>query len=626
MDKCPNCKKNAVENDICLSCGIVVSKWLKLHSVAPPEKSERKEEPKPVYPYGPPETETKEKPDEAGSKRTTDDAPISDLSPPDFLLDKDATMPISDDLPPPSIPPGERREDSGAGASGSEEKAGRLPEDRVARTAEPMERQQPRAHVEAENKEQQRNSFFAETADEVMKLRRDLKTDWEEHYKTHKGRFTVGDEKTNLENNFKIRNILISAVTIFAGILALDVKFFLRFGITTEYFMLQPLISFLSLIAISIGLGSIFTLKFKDIKVKRTESGKIKMPLHFVQIIEIVLIVILLLLVPLRPTFDVSDKSDFPILADSEMEIEFLTGEGIGSFYRPVLAEDGKSIYAIHLYGQSSGFIVRIYEGNRYETVVKGIRANKFRFLSKNEIIFRDSSGLHKLLLTKGLKGEHEYDLMDVDTLGISKYRPGDFDLSDDGGKILFCSRGDIYLSERPFEDAENLTETDDLREVMPAFYPNGNGFLFIRDMTHHEKDAMVNTGVDVTEEFDREAIIEADSHYQLFKYNLLENREQRMTEDSYNYYYPLYSEDMNSIAAVVEVPATGMDPTMGCLTFNERAVILMKSDGSGKYRIFPPLNMPLRAMHEMWWYGDSKRLLIGINALLQKGIYRVSL
>ncbi len=619
MEKCPKCSKNAVENDQCLACGIVVSRWLKLHSVAPPDRKEKPRE-KIVDPYSPPEK--KEEP--------ADNAKGLDLEPPSFLTEPDATVPINetglnqilddkpvasyiehkDDppappegLPAPSVEPEQEEEDS-----------------RIARAAQPMGRVQP--VEEPEEKDKKKPSFMGKTEAEVYELKKNLKTDWEEYYKQKKKRYVFTSREGQAEASFKVRNILISVLTIVICFLALDIGFVIRFGITTEYSTLQPVISLIAIAGFFIALSTMFTLKPSSVKIRTDEeTKKVRIPLHFTQIIQLIVILVLIALVPMAERYDVDSKSEFPVVQKTDYELEYLTGEGIGNFYRPVLAPDGKTLFAIHLYGQDFGYIARLDGKGKYTTIAEGVQVTKFRFLDSERVVIL--SGVNLYMMPIDLRAGAAMDLLSNAVPILNRYKVYDFDVSPDGRHIVFCTEGEIFHSEMPFNTATNITKTPFMLETMPSFMPDGSGIIYIKDMLVAESRGDLMKKIDSTFNFAPGEQERKPHNFQIFTMDLISYESERITDDLYNYYHPLYSPDMKKIAVVAEVPDIhGTD--VQALLVNERAVVLMRPDASAKLRVFPPLSEPYKAMHEMCWFKDDKTLLIGINALLQKGIWQL--
>jgi hypothetical protein len=647
MEQCPNCGKIAVEKDQCLSCGIVVSRWLRLHSVTPPEISSQSEEDlKAIYHHVPPSiTMKKDKPPESIRSERDISMPekvpaekskdLIGLEPPDFITDADATVPISETpkLKPlknieqtPSQPPIDGR-NLAAQAPGRRDRSGRS----LPLSPADGDSQNPASPGEKKKKQDQ-PSFFTNTEADMIKLKRDLKTDWEDYYATRKGRYLSGQSGENIATRFRIRNMFISLPLLAVSFFAVDIGFLMQFGITAEYSSLHPLITITAILSFFISLAALLTLKPSSVKISSSEEGKVKIGLHSLQLVEISLLLLLVILLPLKPSFDVSNKSEFPILSENEMTIEFLTGEGLGNFIRPVLGKDDKTVYAIHLYGQSTGYLVMLPGEGRYLPVFRGTKITKFRFLSKNTILYLDSEGLHRVNLEEagqnaeiGAETEIPEDSGPVGEKILPGFAPNDFDLSADSSKILFSSEGDIWLSKSPFTTAENITNTPTYLDFMPSFFPDGRGFLYVGDILPVTGD--ISYGMDTEEWYDEMAVkqvIKQAKCYQVFSYTFSDRNPIKITDDDNNYYYPLYSPDMKKIAVVVEVKSN-ITVTAGPLNLAERALVLMNPDATGKVRVFPPLNMPLRAMHEMFWYPDSKGLLVGINALLQKGIYHLT-
>jgi len=618
MEKCPKCSKLSVDNDQCVACGIVVSKWLKLHSIVPPE-STKQENNKPVYPHIPPAVKPKWETEQKEEKES--------LKPPDFVFDKDATLPIGalDDAKQaqpisqkPSVVTPEKRSD----------------EDRIARAAQPLPKQV--IETKAEIKKEQKASFLGQTEEELIHMRKDLKTDWEEYYKENKGKFYFAKNDDNVQHAFKLRNYLLSFFTLLIAILTINIKFFLKYGLGAEYSALQPLITLLAMIGVILSLGTFFTLRLKDVTIKNKDSKNPKISLHWIQIIQIFLIMSMIALIPVAPRLSVIGQSVFPILPDSEIDVEFLTGEGLGNFFRPVLAPDGSSLYAVQLYGQNAGFIIKFTGNQDYITITEGIKVKKFRFEKPGTVIYHDTRGLHRLNLNEiaddpmGAKKNSEKILED------RKIR--DFDLSQDGKRIVFVEKNDLYISNYPFYEAEQLTQNPNEEDLMPSFYPDGNKILFIRNLVPNknlieEADPENNKYLDdqfPTENKGKEVsetlnLIPKNIHYQLFEFNITDNEELRITNDSYNYSFPLISPSLDKIAVVIEVP-DHVTVRIGPIIFKEKAVVLMNIDGSARIRIFPPIETQFQGMHEMFWYPNGRKLLIGISALLQKGIYRVDI
>lgn len=610
MDKCPNCKKDAVEKDQCLACGIIVSRWLKLHSAVPPDKSDKNENIQEVYPHLPPSIELKrDRP--GGSLKNTGESQqkqdgIAGLQPPDFILEPDATVPISES-----------------------------PELEKPVPLKPMAVETPRRTLKTppndsidpasgDKNKKENKPFFAQTEADVIKLKKELKTDWEEYYATRKERYHSSLNEHTIAARFRMRNLLICLPLLVLSFFAADVSFLMRFGITAEYSSIQPLISITAIASFFLSLAVLVTLKPSSAKTKIMPEGAVKLRFHPVHIIEIALILLLIVLMPFKPTFKIDPKSEFPILAMSDEQIEFLTGEGLGNFIRPVFGKDGRTVYAVHLYGNSTGFIVALNGLGSYKPVFKGAKITKFRLVGKDSAIYLDSDGLHKIKLTTSTEASEDLSAYSHERV-LAAYTPSDFDLSRDGRTIIFCSQGDIWISKYPFKSAENATNTPSNLDVMPSFFPDGNGFLFISDMIPSEADASLS--VDTQEWFDQMAeaqVIKTNHSYQVFSYSFAAGKAVRIVKDEDNYYYPVYSPDMSKIAVVIEANSNITLQT-GSLNLAERAAVIMKPDGSGKYRIFPPLDMPLRAMHEMCWSTDGRQLLIGVNALLQKGIYRLT-
>lgn len=621
MEKCPKCSKLAVDNDQCIACGIVVSKWLKLHSITPPEKTEKRETPR-VYPFTPP-SEGKKVP----MPETPGDMP---MKPPDFAFDKDATIPISDLQPgdEPGSPVAKYIEPVPETPQSLDDlPAPEIPSvgDRIAMAAQPMPRQEPPQEAnKPKNNKKERPSFLGDNEVDIIKMKKEMKTDWEEYYRNKKKRLLFGSADDQAENTFRLRNILISVGMLIVGFFALDYKFFLRYGLTTEYNLLQPVTALLALLSFIIALAALFTLKPTNIKVTKTEHGRIKVPFHFIHLIEFGLLGLLIMIMAVQPRLEINSKSAFPMYPSGDMREEFLTGKGIGNFIRPVLSPDkSETIYAIHLYGQNAGYIARLDGDNKYQTVVEGIKLSKFRFINSDTILYMNTSGLYRLHVD--LQTSRKYSEEDESVRLLENHQITDFDLSLDGSKLIFCSKGDIWLSRRPFDNAENLTNTPDLADLMPSFYPDNTGFLFVTDLVPVKEG--VGFMIKPPDEFDYAEGASAtkdDHNYQIFTYEIATHKETQITDDAYNYYYPVYSNNMKKIAVVIEVPAIGGSPLQAIIS-NEKAVILMKPDGKARIRFFPPIEMPLRAMHEMRWYPDGKNILIGINALLQKGVYKIT-
>lgn len=641
MEKCPNCKKIAVEKDQCLACGIIVSRWLKLHSVIPPDtKKESDEELKAVYPHVPPGiTINKDQPmDKPGVVKKTPEiadaqskpsARFIGLEPPDFIKDADATVPISDA---PVLKPIDNIGKSSSQVPEGVRQSNQAEDSQVHSTAE-KGAESKSAEQEGEKKE--KPSFFAQTEADMIRLKKDMKTDWAEYYATRKERFLSGKHDENIATRFRIRNLLISLPLLGVSFFAADIRFIMQFGITGEYSSLHPLIMIMGIVSFFIALAGLATLRPSSVKIKPVEGNKVKIGLHPLQIVEISLFLLLIILLPFKPVFEVSGKSDFPILSESEMKIEFLTGEGLGNFIRPVLGRDGKTIYAVQLYGPSTGYIVNLPGNGSYLPVYRGSRITKFRFLSSDTIVYLNSEGLHQISLNLAVQStkaqnaefaEFEEDSGPMGTRILPAFAPSDFDISPDSSKILFCSGGDIWLSERPFTTAMNITKSPTFLEIMPSFFPDNRGFLYIKDLLPVTGDFSV--GGSTEESYDEMAVtgmlVQKPKCYQVFSYSFGAKESVRLTDDGNDYYYPLFSPAMNRIAVVVEVKSN-ITLNAGPLSLAERALVLMNPDASGKIRIFPPLDMPLRAMHEMFWYPDGKGLLVGINALLQKGIYHLS-
>jgi hypothetical protein len=649
MEQCPNCRKTAVEKDQCLSCGIVVSRWLRLHSVIPPETSNQSEEDlKAIYHHVPPGITMKKDipPESVGSERDIsrkENIPaekskdLLSLEPPDFITDADATVPISEtpklkplkDIEQPSSQPLKDGRSPAAQAPGRKDISDKRTSFSPAGTGPDLPKP---ASPDEKKKKQEQPSFFAKTEADMIKLKRDLKTDWEDYYATRKGRYLSGKSGENIATRFRIRNMFISLLLLAVSFFAADIGFLMQFGITAEYSSLHPLTTIAAIISFFISLSALLTLKPSSVKITPGEEGKVKIGMHPLQLIEISLLLLLIILLPLKPSFDVSGKSEFPILSENEMTTEFLTGEGLGNFIRPVLGRDGKTVYAIHLYGQSTGYLVMLPGDGSYKPVFRGSKITKFRFLSKDTILYLDSEGLHKISLEEagqnaeiGAEAEIAEDAGPAGERVLAGYTPSDFDLSADSSMILFCSAGDIWLSKSAFTNAENITNTPSYLDFMPSFFPDGSGFLYAGDILPITGD--VSYGADTEEWYDEMAVKNAALQakcYQVFSYIFAEATPVKITDDDNNYYYPLYSPDMKKIAVVVEAKSN-ITVRAGPLNLAERALVLMNPDASGKVRIFPPLNMPLRAMHEMSWYPDSKELLVGINALLQKGIYHLT-
>jgi hypothetical protein len=647
MEQCPNCRKIAVEKDQCLACGIVVSRWLKLHSVIPPETSNQNEKDlKAIYHHVPPGiTMKKDTPPKSVASGMDDSAKeniqteksgdLSDLKPPDFITDVDATVPISET---PKLKPLKKIEQaSSQPLKNDRSPAAQAPNGKdmssIRPSLPPAGADLPKPAETSEKKEKREQpSFFAQTEADMIRLKRDLKTDWADFYATRKGRYLSGQSGENIATRFRIRNMLISIPLLGVSFFAADISFLMQFGITAEYSSLQPLTMISAIISFFISLAALLTLKPSSVKITPGEEGKVKIGMHPIQLAEICLLLLLLILLPLKPSFDVSGKSEFPILSENEMTAEFLTGEGLGNFIRPVLGRDGKTVYAIHLYGQSTGYLVMLPGDGSYKPVFRGSKITKFRFLSKKIILYLDSDGMHKINLEEaGSNVKMDSDAEIPEDFGpageriLSGFSPTDFDLSADSSKILFCSQGDIWLSRSPFTTAENITNTPSYLDFMPSFFPDGRGFLYVKNILPVTGD--ISYGADTEEWYDemavKNAVLQAKC-YQVFSYLFDEATPAKITDDDNDYYYPLYSPDMKKIAVVVEVKSN-ITVTAGPLNLAERALVLMNPDASGKVRVFPPLNMPLRAMHEMYWYPDGKELLVGINALLQKGIYRLT-
>ncbi|MBN2135165.1 MAG: hypothetical protein JW737_05505 [Acidobacteria bacterium] len=608
MEKCPKCSKIAVDNDQCLACGIVVSKWLKLHSISvpgdlnsPTDKNIEKHTSK----------------SESPGKTPGASSVPNNLKPPEFIFDKDATIPFSAmDEPHPL---------TGQSKDPTEQQTLPMNDNKI---QTPPSSQGPSIKAEF-IQEKPHPSFLGETEEEIINLRKDLKTDWEEHYQKSKGRFGFGDKDKGFENVFKIRNVIISVSTIVLALLLINVKFFLRFGIGTEYSVLQPLVTTVSLISILIGLGTFFTLNFSSVSIKNPDSKKPKVTWHPIQLVEILLIIFMTFLAPIAPRFEVDARSTFPIIPEKEITEEFLAIKGIANFYRPVLGPDNKSIYAIHLFGQTSGFIVKLLADGDYETIVEGPRIIKFRFLDKNRIIYLTANGLFTLTIPNEKNQDFNPSQDSINLL--EDYKPSDFDISRDGRKIVLVWGGDLWISLYPFETAVKITDTPNNLEMMPSFYSTGDRILFVRDMIPIDESKILNMTIPSDVDVDTEEGLsknpeeeEPVRHNQVFLYNITEKKELRITDDGYNYYYPLMSDDLEKIAVTVEITD---NPTIKVkdITFYEKAVVLMNPDASSKVRLFPPLIMQLQAMHEMYWYPDGKKILIGIHAMLQTGVYKIS-
>lgn len=621
MEQCPNCRKNAVEKDQCLACGIIISRWLKLHSVIPPEKSERDQDSNPVYPHVPSSIVMKKDQNASAgmdkSKTEGHEEDISGLKPPSFILEADATVPFQESIGSKKTP--------GSEPNASQQPELKPPASQYDSSPKPVVDKPKESPASEAKKNSSQPAFFAQTEADVIRLKRDLKTDWEDYYAKRKERYNSSSNEMNISTRFRIRNMIISVPLLVVAFFAADISFLMRFGITAEYSTLQPLISVIAIIAFFLALSAIITLKPPLPKREDSEEGRFKLPFHPVHIIEIVFIITLIILLPFKPSFTVDGKSEFPILSDKEMTSEFLTGEGLGNFIRPVFGRDGKTIYAIHLYGNSTGFLVSLSGEGSYKLIFNGAKITKYRLIGKNEIIYMDSEGLHRTSLNNTASTDDNAAIFQSERI-LPTFSPSDFDLSPDEGAILFSSGGDIWISSDPFTSAENLTKSPTFVDSMPSFFPDNNGFLYISDVLPFAAgDATMS--IDTQEWYDEMAIpnLTKTAHcYQLFSYSFKERKSVRIIEDENNYYYPLYSPDMSKIAVVVEVQSN-VTLQSGPLNMMERAAVLMKPDGSAKIRIFPPLEMPLRAMHEMCWSRDGKQLLLGINALLQKGIYRLS-
>jgi hypothetical protein len=316
-------------------------------------------------------------------------------------------------------------------------------------------------------------------------------------------------------------------------------------------------------------------------------------------------------------------------MLESEVKTEFLAAKGLGNFYRPVLGPDNKSIYAIQLFGQSSGYIVKLLPDGEYETIVEGPRILKFRFLDENRIVYSTTNGIFTLTLQS--EANPDFDAKEDSIKILEDYIPSDFDVSRDGKKIVFVFGGDLWISKYPFESAAQITQTPNNTEMMPSFYSTGESVLFVRNMIPLDESEVLN--MTLPSDVDEDTLEglenipeekEKEIHNQVFLYNISEKQEYRITDDENNYYYPLMSDDLMKIAVTIEIPQKVTIEYAGNIYY-EKYVILMNPDSTAKVRLFPPISMPIQAMHEMYWYPDGKTILIGINAILDKGIYKVS-